>query len=103
LRTFWVSLHIELNSPLKLEPEGANGDGPREAVGFFQNFGVTAASAEDASQMAITQVTPSGRVHWEDSTVEPIQVEQLAPEVVKRATDWDQSGVWYRSGRIFVG
>jgi hypothetical protein len=100
LRTFWVVLRVELESGIQVDDAQRQGV-PDVAVGYYQKFGITAASSDAAFQLAVGQLSPSGVTNWDESTVAPIDVERLDLTIAKRSSDWGKEGLWYRSGRIF--
>ena len=104
LRTFFVTLRVDLHEPLRevdFKPE----QGPiPELVGFYQNFGVTAESPPEALQMALQEIemnSPSGSLNLSETEVKEVKVYQLDPTIQRKAAGWRRRTVWYRSGRAF--
>lgn len=103
-RTFWVNLCVDLAEPIHFidePPEGA----AEVAVGFFQNFGVTTATATlalEAASSAAMEGKTAGTLRSDITTVREVDPKQL-DEVIRRrvGSAWKKPGIWYRSGRIF--
>jgi hypothetical protein len=55
--TFWILVEVALDHPIAPDPEDPEDSG--EAVGYFQSFGVTAATEEEACELV------EGAVVWE--------------------------------------
>jgi hypothetical protein len=99
LQTYWLVVCVDLHVPVHPEP-GQEDDDPRPDVGYVQDFGVTAASEEEASDLVVGLIS-DGDICWSDSTVALTVVEHLHPEIIARAGDWTEKGIWYKSGRAF--
>lgn len=99
LRTYWIMVCVRLYSDLPPAP-GESEDDPRPAVGYFQNFGATAASEEEVCKLVASQIT-DGAVLWPSSEVSSDVVTRLHPGILTEAGDWNQKGIWYKSGRVF--
>jgi hypothetical protein len=99
-RPYWLTIRAELRAPLTVE--GAEKSGvPGSAVGFYQNFGITCSSEDEARRLISIEIDPPGDIDWSDSTITPVDVAALKPGILARSGDWTQPGIWYKSGRAF--
>ena len=98
---YWISLRVDLTEPLPIQSDGSEGESV-VVVGFFQNFGVTAASPQAALEAASREATlgrNAGLVS--EPRVTAVDPSSLETEVRQRSGDWTRAGIWYRSGRAF--
>jgi hypothetical protein len=91
-----VALFAEVPAP----ETGDEDDGDRPIVGYFQNFGVSAASEEEACDLVAGQIA-DGEIEWPASKISSDVVTRLDPAIIARSGDWTQKGIWYKSGRMF--
>ena len=102
-RTFWVLLGVDLAEPLRFD-EASDGEG-QTIVGYYQNFGVTAATAKEALDAASSaaRVGPTnGTLRLEETSVREVDVKQLDDDIRRRVgSAWKKPGIWYQSGRAF--
>jgi|SRR3982751_1404004 len=101
LNTYWIVIFVDLARALPVQGAEAHGI-PSSAVGYYQKFGVTQASEDEARQLVAGQILPVGVLDWKESVVSTVDVTRLDPNVLARSGDWTIPGVWYKSGRIFV-
>lgn len=99
-QTYWVALCVALDVALKVQEAQKHGV-PASAAGYYQTFGITQSSDDEARWVAAEQILPIGVIDWDDSTVSLVDVASLDADILKRSADWTRPGVWYRSGRIF--
>jgi hypothetical protein len=103
-RTFWVTLCVDLAEPLHFTNEPVDG-AAEVAVGYYQNFGVTTATATlalEAASSSALQGPTTGIVRSDTTSVREVDARRL-DEVIRRRVGnaWKKPGIWYRSGRIF--
>jgi len=94
LKTHWIMACVELHD--EIPPED---DENRPIAGYFGNFGVTAASEEEACELVEAEIE-DGEISWPESKISVDVVTRLSPEILSRSGDWTERGIWYRSGRI---
>ena len=100
LGTYWIMARVQLDREIPPDPDDEEDD-VGALVGYFQNFGVTAPSEEDACDL-VEKVVADGEIYWSESEVSPsVIIERLSPEIIARAGDWTEKGIWYKSGRAF--
>lgn len=97
LRTYWVMACVELHRELPA-PEGD--DDRRPDVGYYRNFGVTTSTEVEVCSLVEAEVA-DGDIAWSKSEISVDVVNRLNPDIIARAGDWTQQGIWYRSGRVF--
>jgi hypothetical protein len=101
LSTYWIVVRVDLAEALSVQGAEVYGF-PPSAIGYYQKFGVTQASENDARQLIAGQILPSGALDWDESTISAVNVGSLEPRILAQSGDWTRPGIWYRSGRIFV-
>ena len=98
LKTHWIMACVELHAAVASDPEDEDGD-KRPIGGYFQNFGVTAASEGEACDLVAAEIS-DGEISWPESKISVDVVARLSPEIISRSGDWTARGIWYKSGRI---
>lgn len=99
LETYWIMARVQLDEEILLDSDDEE-DNVGPIVGYFQNFGVTAASEKEALGL-VEQMVSDGEIDWPDSTISTKPVLRLDRKIIDQAGDWTESGVWYKSGRVF--
>lgn len=97
LQTFWIIACVALDREIPPDPDDPEDDDP-PIVGYYRNFGVSAASEEEARRL-VTADVPDGEIDWAESTICPRDIETLHPDIIARSGDWTEMGIWYKSGR----
>lgn len=97
LARFWLIVHVRLRQPIETADEGGTG---QQLVGYYQDFGVTAWSEEEARE-TVRSVIEDGEIDWANSTCDVSDFEHLDRSVRARSSDPDLAGIWYKSGRGF--
>ena len=92
----YFTIHVNLQDSIRTESAEAAGE---ELVAYVRYYGVTAESVDDAFELIARDVN--------DGTVDSIKggevdLDFLDAEIRKRALSAGMSGIWYRSGRIFI-
>lgn len=98
--TYWIAVCVDLDVSLSVQEAQKHGV-PAPAVGYYQTFGITQSSEDEARRVAAEQIIPIGAIDWDDSTVSLVDAASLDADILKRSSDWTKPGVWYRGGRIF--
>lgn len=83
-------IHGDLIEPGKKEPP---------LVGYFRNFGVTAASEWEARTL-IQNIVDDGEIEWGKVSWAEVDLRSLDQQIAKQCEDSTLTGVWYKSGRI---
>jgi hypothetical protein len=89
-------VEVALDHPIAPDPDDPEDSG--DAVGYFQNFGVTAATEGEACEL-VEGAIQDGEIRWEESRVSRDVIHRLSPAILDRAGDWSERGVWYKSGK----
>jgi hypothetical protein len=104
LKRFCVLGSVLLREPIAVTGTGEGGAGV--AVGYYRNFGVTAAG-EQSAHMLVEKCIPDGTVSWSDSETKELSdsdVRKLIgrkPPLDLEAFRAESSGIWYESGHMF--
>jgi len=93
-RDLWaqVCVRFKVSIPPSDDPEGPL------LIGYYRNIGFRSRIADP--QLLIEKIFPEGTINWADTEYYEIDVTKLDRDIRKRVTEPDESGVWYRSGRI---
>jgi hypothetical protein len=76
-------------------------DEHKEVIGgYFRNFGVTAASEQEACNSVAGEVC-DGDIDWSQSKISVDVIERLDSELPAKSGDWHHRGIWYRSGHVY--
>jgi hypothetical protein len=101
VKTFGLSVRVDLFVPAKsVDRLGGGGGWPAVMIGYYQNFGVTAIS-EDQARACVARAVSDGEVLWDDSEISEVVVSELPLAILDRARDWESPGIWYESGKSF--
>lgn len=100
LSTYWIVVCVRLPEALPVQDAESSGI-PASVTGYYQKFGVTQASPEEACRLVVGQISPPGFLDWGDSVVSTVDVKRLDSQILARSGDWTRPGIWYKSGRIF--
>lgn len=93
-------VRVELDREIPPDPDDEDDDDP-PIVGYFQNFGVTAGSENEAWDLVAEGIS-DGEISWSESTISSkVIIQQLSPTIISKSGDWTEKGVWYKSGRAF--
>ena len=69
------------------------------AVGYYRNFGIRLNGPQP--KQFLEKIIPDGLVDWDDTEVKEVDPTTLDEEIRSRISPPDQSGVWYKSGRMY--
>ena len=94
--TYWIMVEVALDHPIPPDPDDPDDSG--EAVGYIQNFGVTAATEGEACDWVESAIS-DGAIRWNGSRVSRDVIHRLGQTILDRAGDWGERGIWYRSGK----
>lgn len=96
--TYWIMVEVALDQPIAPDPDDPEDSG--EAVGYIQNFGVTATNEGEACAL-VEETIGDGEIRWAESRISRDVIHRLEQKILDRAGDWSEKGIWYRSGRAF--
>jgi hypothetical protein len=93
LSHFVVIVHIRLDRLVKVD------DG-NFVVGYYKNFGVSAASKKGAQEFIAAEVT-DGAIDWQEVEWRAFGCAKENPVLQQAFDQFKGEGIWYRSGRAF--
>ena len=106
-RQFWVTLCVELTEPMHIDDAEVRADlGSDLITGYYQSFGITARSEEDALRecfAAASRGSTAGVMCQAECSARVIDATQLDASMRGEEGSWEEAGIWYRSGRAFFG
>src|SRR5687767_4661513 len=101
MKKFWIVIRAKLDQPMEVLDER----GKRVVdvhTHYRQNFGVTAPSRVAALTAIKAQLRANlATLEETEEVIENVDVDKLAKEIKRRATDHEKPGIWYQSGRMF--
>jgi hypothetical protein len=91
----WANVCVRLHTPLL----STNGADEPPVVGYFRNLGIRLNGPQPKN--FLERIIDDGAIDWSDTTVAEVDPQSLDGVVREKVTAPDDSGVWYRSGRMF--
>jgi hypothetical protein len=92
LPAWWATICVQLDAPQPLEGEDGTVEG--EIVGYYRNYGITAASEVRLREL-IEAVVGDGKIDWQET--EWHQIEPGDDRIPEGPTG---EGIWHESGRL---
>ena len=97
LKHFFATVSVMLHQPMR--SVGAL-EKSELVIGYYKNFGLTAASDQDARTVAMNAIN-DGVIDWADSELKTIDLDKFDPQIACCCKDKRRRGIWYMSGHSF--
>ncbi|NNL87017.1 MAG: hypothetical protein HKP27_15245 [Myxococcales bacterium] len=91
---FRVLIHVTLAEPT------AGVDPERPVVGYWQSLGVACPDRTGLVAL-VDKYVEDGSVDWEQSEIEPADLDGLPPGIEDDLRPTDDAGIWWSSGRAY--
>ena len=95
-KTFWFTVEVALEHSIAPDPNDPDDAGA--AVGYIQNFGVTASTESEACEL-VAEAIHDGAILWAESRISQDVIDRLDQTILEMGSDWSKKGIWYKSGR----